>query len=197
MPGEGLRPFRARPVRPQVGGGRRHESQAAHRAATSRAAQRRDRSDSLGCFRKSVDPVEDTIDASTLLTIKLGILEPGDARAERLVQTVERRLWVKKTGGVARYENDNYYGHENPWIICTLWLAEAHLLLGRTERTREMLEWAAKNASPTGLLPEQIDARTGEHTSVTPLVWSHSTFLDVVNKYHRHMGGHSARESGD
>jgi oligosaccharide amylase len=154
-------------------------------------------SEERGCFLKAIDPVDETLDASTLLTIKLGILDAHDARAERLVQTVEKRLWVKDTGGMARYENDQYYGHENPWIICTLWLAEAHLLLGRSERTRELLEWVAQTASPTGLLAEQLDARTGEHTSVTPLVWSHSTFLDVTNKYARHVAGTSATEKGD
>ena len=61
-------------------------------------------------------------------------------------------------GGVARYENDTYYGHENPWIICTLWLAEAHLLLGRPNRTRDLIEWSARTASPTHLLAEQLDA---------------------------------------
>lgn len=150
--------------------------------------------DKRGCFYKSIDPLDETIDASTLLTIKLGVLEPDDARAERLVQAVEKRLWVKSTGGVARYENDSYYGHENPWIICTLWLAEAHLLLGRAQRTRELIEWTAKTATPTALLPEQLDARTSEHTSVTPLVWSHSTFLDVMNKYRRHVEGASDRD---
>jgi oligosaccharide amylase len=154
-------------------------------------------SDKKGCFLKSIDPVDETIDASTLLTIKLGVLDPTDARAEKLVQTVEKRLWVKGTGGVARYEGDTYYGPENPWIICTLWLAEAHLLLGRPERTRELLEWTAATATPTGLLPEQLDARTGEHTSVTPLVWSHSTFLDVTNKYRRLVEGSAHREKGD
>lgn len=145
--------------------------------------------DKRGCFYKSIDPLDETVDASTLLTIKLGILDPRDARAERLVQTVERRLWRKETGGVARYEGDTYYGHENPWLICTLWLAEAHLILGRPERTRELLEWTAATAGATGLLPEQLDGRTGEATSVTPLVWSHSTFLDVMNKYRRHVDG--------
>lgn len=153
--------------------------------------------DKKGCFLKSIDPIDETIDASTLLTIKLGILEPNDARAEQLVNAVERRLWVKGTGGVARYEGDTYYGPENPWIICTLWLAEAHLLLGHPERTRELLEWSAAAATPTGLLPEQLDARTGEHTSVTPLVWSHSTFLDVTNKYRRHLQGPTATDKSD
>ena len=147
-----------------------------------------------GCFFKSIDPLDETIDAASLLSIKLGVLDPKDARAEKLVQAVERRLWVKSTGGIARYENDHYYGHENPWIICTLWLAEAHLILGRPERTRELIEWTARTASPTHMLPEQLDARTGEHTSVTPLVWSHSTFLDVMNKYRRHVDGATEKD---
>ncbi len=141
--------------------------------------------DGRGAFRKSIDPDDATLDASTLLALKLGLLDARDARAERLVATIEKRLWVKETGGLCRYEHDSYYGRENAWIICTLWLAEAHLTLGRAERCREIIEWAAATASPTHLLPEQIDRRTGEHTSVTPLVWSHSTFLDVVNKYRR------------
>lgn len=150
-----------------------------------------------GCFYKSIDPLDDTIDASTLLALKLGVLEARDARAERLVQAVEKRLWVKATGGLARYENDSYYGHENPWIICTLWLAEAHLMLGRPEKTREILEWTARTAGPTALLAEQLDGRTGDHTSVTPLVWSHSTFVDVMNKYRRYVDGSASHERED
>ncbi|HVL86739.1 MAG TPA: glycoside hydrolase family 15 protein [Candidatus Thermoplasmatota archaeon] len=145
--------------------------------------------DARGCFRKSIDPLDETIDASTLLAVKLGVLEPSDKRAERLVQAIEARLWNAEVGGLARYENDTYYGKENPWIICTLWLAEAHLLLGREKRCLELIEWAADTASQTFLLPEQLDGRTGEHTSVTPLTWSHSTFADVVNKYRRHREG--------
>jgi len=145
--------------------------------------------DGRGVFLKSIDPLDRTIDASTLLAIKLGIVDSTDKRAERLVQEVESRLWNKEVGGLARYEGDQYYGRENPWIISTLWLAEAHLILGRPDRCRELIEWSAKTASPTLLLPEQVDARTGHHTSVTPLVWSHSTFLDVVNKYQRYKEG--------
>ncbi|MHB8605472.1 MAG: glycoside hydrolase family 15 protein [Thermoplasmatota archaeon] len=138
-----------------------------------------------GVFVKSIDPVDRTLDASMLLAIKLGVLEPRDKRAERLVSAIEERLWSKSVGGLARYEGDTYYGVENPWIICTLWLAEAKLMMGDRARCRELLEWAAKSAGPTHLLAEQLDAGTGEHTSVTPLVWSHSTFVDVVNKYGR------------
>ena len=100
-----------------------------------------------------------------------------------MVDAVEARLWSQRFGGVARYEGDTYYGSENPWIICTLWLAEARLRLGDRDRCRKLIEWAAEHATPTQMLPEQIDAATGEPKSATPLTWSHSTFVDVIHKY--------------
>jgi alpha,alpha-trehalase len=136
-------------------------------------------------FFKSIRPHEATVDASSLLALRLGMFAPTDPRFQRVVQAVESRLWVKGPGGIARYEGDHYYGRENPWVICTLWLAQCHLDLGNATRARELIEWAAAQASPTHLLPEQVDARTGEHTSVTPLVWSHSTFVQTVGQYAR------------
>lgn len=140
-------------------------------------------------FFKSIDPVDETLDSSTLLAVPFGLLDTHDPRLDQLIETIEKRLWNTNTGGVARYEGDQYYGKENPWIICTLWLADAHLAQGRSERCRELIEWTAAHASPTNLLPEQLDSRTGEATSVTPLVWSHSTFLDLVNRYTRATSG--------
>lgn len=134
-------------------------------------------------FHKSVHPTDDTVDASFLLALRLGILLPTDPRYAQVVRSVESRLWIKGPGGVARYEGDQYYGRENPWIICTLWLAQCHMALGNHDRAKELIEWSAAQASPTHFLPEQVDARTGEHTSVTPLVWSHSTFVQTVGMY--------------
>jgi oligosaccharide amylase len=142
-----------------------------------------------GAFYKSLEPQDDTVDASSLLALLSGLLDPEDERYEQVVATVEDVLWVEPTGGVARYEDDDYYGHENAWIICTLWLARCHLELGNHERCRELIEWCTSQASPTHLLPEQVDRRTGEHTSVTPLVWSHSTFIETVNAYTRDREG--------
>ncbi|PSG96095.1 hypothetical protein BRD56_12545 [Thermoplasmatales archaeon SW_10_69_26] len=139
-----------------------------------------------GTFYKSVRPEDETVDASSLLALLTGLVNPEDRRFETVVDTVEDVLWVEPTGGIARYEGDDYYGHENAWIICTLWLARCHLQLGNDDRCRELIEWVTSQASPTGLLPEQVDRRTGQHTSVTPLVWSHSTFLETVNAYTWH-----------
>ena len=147
------------------------------------AAQSRFWDAERGRFVRSLLPRDDRIDASVLPALKLGLIPWSDARAQSTVDTVEQRLWSSRQGGLARYEGDQYYGHENPWVICTLWLAEARLRLGQRDRCRELIEWVANHATPTHLLSEQIDSATGEPKSATPLTWSHSTFVDVVHKY--------------
>ncbi len=142
-----------------------------------------------GTFFKSNSPIDDAVDASTLLALRCGLLAPSDPRYAQVVNAVETRLWSEKHGGIARYEGDQYYGKENPWIISTLWLAQCHLALGNAPRCKQLIEWCAATAGPTHLLAEQIDAETGEHTSVTPLVWSHSTFIEAVNDYTRIVQG--------
>jgi oligosaccharide amylase len=136
-----------------------------------------------GKFVRSIAPRDEKIDASILLALKLGLLPWDDPRTRRAVDTIEQRLWCSTQGGLARYEGDQYYGKENPWIMCTLWLAEARLRLGDRARCQELIEWTATHATPTRLLSEQIDSATGEPKSATPLTWSHSTFVDVVHKY--------------
>lgn len=138
-----------------------------------------------GHFVRSLAPRDDKADASVLMALKLGLVPWTDPKARATVDRIETKLWSKAHGGLARYEGDQYFGAENPWIICTLWLAEAKLAYGDTARARELIQWCVKHASPTGLLPEQVDSKTGQPTSVTPLAWSHSTFVDVVNKYRR------------
>ncbi|HEX2066717.1 MAG TPA: glycoside hydrolase family 15 protein, partial [Candidatus Thermoplasmatota archaeon] len=118
-----------------------------------------------GTLHKAIHPTDEAIDASALLALLNGLVPPSDPRYARVVQSVESRLWSPQHGGIARYEGDQYYGKENPWVICTLWLAQCHLALGNHGRCRELIEWAAAQAGPTHLLPEQIDAETGEHTS--------------------------------
>ena len=48
--------------------------------------------------------------------------------------------------------------------------------VARRERAAALHLMAAlrRDATPTGLLPERVDARTGVPTSTTPLAWSHA-----------------------
>ena len=49
----------------------------------------------------------------------------------------------------------------------------------------EIIEWTADHALPSGVLAEQMNPLTGEPVSVSPLTWSHSTFVATVMNYLR------------
>ena len=114
-----------------------------------------------------------------------------------MVQTmkaIERCLWCQtEVGGVARYEDDYYHQISddvarvpgNPWFICTLWLADWYTAratsLAGLARAEELLEWVVAHALPSGALAEQVHPFSGEPMSVSPLTWSHATFVGSVN----------------
>jgi len=132
------------------------------------------------------------VDSATLQVGLLGILPPSDPRVQATARLVEERLWIAGLGGLARYEGDYYFRrHENlpgnPWIICTCWLAQHHIMsaasIGDLKKPLEMIEWVCRQATATGVLPEQIDAVTGEHLSVSPLTWSHAEFVKTCFDY--------------
>jgi len=139
---------------------------------------------------------DQTVDSSVYGAFEFGVLPADDPRVEKTMKTVESVLWVKTdVGGIARYEND-YYQHVskdiknvpgNPWPICTLWLAEWYISKAKTaedlERGENLLQWAAKHASESGVLAEQIHPYNNQPLSVSPLTWSHSTFVLTVIKY--------------
>lgn len=144
-----------------------------------------------GAFLRGLDSdgrPDATVDASTLAVGLLHALAPVDPRVRANVEAVERALAVPAAaGGVARYQGDYYFRQRdgypgNPWIICTLWLAQARMLLAESAADLETplaaLKWAARHAAPTGALPEQVHPDSGEPLSVLPLVWSHAEFVN-------------------
>ena len=132
-----------------------------------------------------------TVDASAYGVYAFGLLPPGDPRVRATMEAVEARLGLQAgIGGVARYEMDRYQrdGDDpglpgNPWPICTLWLAEWYIGLGDLPHALRLLEWVCSYATRTGLMPEQLDPLTGAPLSVSPLTWSHSTFVLTVTRY--------------
>jgi len=80
----------------------------------------------------------------------------------------------------------------NAWFICTLWLAEYHIAsatnVADLEKALAILKQVAVQARPSGVLSEQFDPATGEHVSVAPLTWSHSTYVAAVHNYLRKSG---------
>ncbi len=43
-----------------------------------------------------------------------------------------------------------------------------------------MLDWVASRALKSGVLAEQLDPYTGDLVSVSPLSWSHATYIMAV-----------------
>jgi GH15 family glucan-1,4-alpha-glucosidase len=126
-------------------------------------------------FRRSIKPEDDTIDSSLFGIWFFDVFSPSDERVRSTMKAIEDHL-LKDRGGVCRYQGDMYQGNENPWIICTLWLAEYYMWLGENERAIKLFHWVADNATDTYLLAEQVDPK-GKPLSVIPLTWSHAQYL--------------------
>jgi GH15 family glucan-1,4-alpha-glucosidase len=137
-----------------------------------------------------------TLESSLWAVFAFGVLPPDDERVVRTMQAIENGLWVKtKVGGIARYTDDYYFQKSkdienipgNPWIICTLWLAQWYIAAARNEeglnKALVLLQWARRVALPTGIMPEQIHPLNGEPVSVAPLTWSHATYVATVCDY--------------
>jgi len=137
-----------------------------------------------------------TIDASAFATFYLGAFPAESAMVEGTMRAVRDTLWVQtEVGGLARYENDSYQRvgdaapaePGNPWLICTLWLAE-HAIARATsvaelQSALDLVRWVRSKARPSLVLPEQIHPFTGAPLSVSPFTWSHAQVVSVVRGY--------------
>jgi GH15 family glucan-1,4-alpha-glucosidase len=130
---------------------------------------------------------DDMLDISNLygpyMFAKLPFDDPRMASTLKAVE--ERLLNTSPIGGVIRYEHDGYFLAKsqykgNPWIVCTLWLAQYYLSLGDKEKALELITWSLGRAQHSGSLSEQFDPETGFALGVTPLVWSHAEMINTL-----------------
>jgi oligosaccharide amylase len=131
--------------------------------------------------RKKVVCKDETIDISLIgLSVPFGVLETYDPRMVSTVKTIEEALKSDLTGGIKRYEDDEYIGG-NPWIITTLWLALYYIENKEFEKARTYFDWAVKGRTELDLLPEQISKDTGKPVWIIPLTWSHAMYALVYH----------------
>ncbi len=130
---------------------------------------------------------DDTLDISSLYgPLMFAELPLDDERLSSTFTKVTEQLWnTSPIGGVIRYPGDGYFLAKgqypgNPWIVCTLWLAQYYNTAGQTEQATELLKWALDRKIHSGILSEQFDPETGESISVGPLVWSHAEFINTT-----------------
>jgi glucoamylase len=131
-----------------------------------------------------------TVDASLFGLFYFACFAPDDERVVNTMNAVERYLTAD--GGIARFEHDGYMRGSgdfpgNIWFICTLWLAEFYIAAakepGDLDRALELIDWVTDRALSSGVLAEQLDPVLNKPVSVSPLTWSHSTFVATVMNY--------------
>lgn len=140
-------------------------------------------------MRGTTTVIDHTTDISSAYGLfSFGVLSPEDPRLAQAFKNAAAKL--STGGGIARYEHDRYYAASeasNPWFVSTLWYAEYLTACAKVEedfaKVREIFEWVAKHALPSGVLSEQVSAGDGAQRSVAPLMWSHAAYVNAVLKY--------------
>ncbi|HJW95332.1 MAG TPA: glycoside hydrolase family 15 protein [Thermoanaerobaculia bacterium] len=136
------------------------------------------------------------VDSSCFAAFYFDVFPPESAWVEGTMKAIRERLWVQtEIGGLARYESDGYHKISdeaqrvpgNPWLICTLWLAEHTIARARSvaelQSALDMVRWARAKAPASLVLPEQINPYDGSALSVAPLTWSHAQLVSVIRGY--------------
>lgn len=120
------------------------------------------------------------LDAAVLALPLRHVLPADHPRMSATVDAVWERLGA---GGelIYRYDpdelDDGLEGHEGAFLLCTSWLIDDLVLLGRVDEAADLFEKLAARAGPLGLLPEQIDPDSGCFLGNMPQAFSHVGIL--------------------
>jgi hypothetical protein len=84
------------------------------------------------------------------------------------------RRRVDERGGRFGIVPSEDWPEDDPWTAPTAWTAWAFAALGDRGTALRLMGDLRRASTPLGLLPERVDAETGEPRSTTPLAWSHA-----------------------
>ncbi len=125
------------------------------------------------------------IDASLLQIALTGFLPPEDPRVAGTVAAIETTLM--RSGLVERYDAEATddgvaTSEEGTFLICSFWLIDAYVLLGRRDEAVTLFEKVAGLANDVGLLAEEYDPAAGIMLGNFPQAFSHvGLILSALN----------------
>ncbi len=134
-------------------------------------------SDKAGAFTAAYGGTD--LDAAALEIGLRGLIDPGDSRFVRTVEAIEKHL--RHGPSVYRYRyDDGLPGGEGAFHLCTAWLIEAYLLIGRVDDARTLFDDMIELTGRTGLLSEQYNSHTGDALGNHPQAFSHLGVIDTA-----------------
>ncbi|MEQ8840029.1 MAG: trehalose-phosphatase [Acidimicrobiales bacterium] len=129
----------------------------------------------VGYFTTAYDGTD--IDASVLAVGLFGLVEADDPRFASTVGAVE--TWLRDGDTVYRYKHeDGLPGEEGGFNLMTSWLIDAKILTGDLDEAHHLFDRYLELAGQTGLIPEEVDPRTGRGLGNHPQAYSH---LGLIN----------------
>ena len=127
------------------------------------------------------------LDGSLLLIPTTGFLPPDDSRILGTVRAIENRLLAD--GFVMRHdpaEVETGLAHgEGAFIACSFWLADAKVLLGRTEEGERLFGRLLALRNDLGLLSEEYDVAAGRLVGNFPQAFSHVALINSAHNLTR------------
>jgi GH15 family glucan-1,4-alpha-glucosidase len=122
------------------------------------------------------------LDASLLMMPLVGFLPASDARVRGTVDAIERRLTHQ--GFVSRYETvpeiDGLPPGEASFLLCSFWLVDNYVLLGRSGDAQRLFERLLSVRNDVGLLAEGYDVRRRRQAGNFPQAFSHVGLINTA-----------------
>lgn len=138
------------------------------------------------------------LDASLLQIALTGFLPANDPRVIGTVATIEKTLM--QDGLLLRYDSDRtedgVSGREGTFLVCSFWLADVYVLLGRDDEAQVLFDRLCGLCNDVGLLAEQYDPRENRMLGNFPQAFSHIGIINTALNLHRVECPAKARASG-
>ncbi|MGH2820508.1 MAG: glycoside hydrolase family 15 protein, partial [Actinomycetota bacterium] len=150
------------------------------RSEISEEVDRKGYDEARGCFVRAYDDPE--MDASLLMLPLVGFVPADDPRMERTIEAIRDELMVD--GLLVRYQGDRspdgFPPGEGTFLMCTFWLVDCLVLLGRQEDAERLFERLLGLCNDVGLLSEQYDTEHGRMVGNFPQAFSHTALATAA-----------------
>ncbi|PIN93566.1 hypothetical protein COU54_02705 [Candidatus Pacearchaeota archaeon CG10_big_fil_rev_8_21_14_0_10_31_24] len=138
--------------------------------------------------RKNFDlyPNANHSDATNFFLVLVHFLNRHDPRTKEIIENTYQEL-RENDYLINRYlVKDGLPGVDSPFVLCTFWYISALAALGETKKAEAIFNKFKSQFSPSGLLSEEIIAKSGEYRGNYPQSFSHMGLimaLHFINKY--------------